>query len=226
MIGLDFNEGDDKPEEVQFDLTWGKYRKEIMNLSNYFLYPQTDTGASIMMSLFQQDKIQDKAIHPIIGMLIKATEVEQALQMESLYFLEKDPEFQRIIIKALSVKIEDLVKSKPSTDQNPYRYYQDFFNKINASFSNLDKTLETTGKPFPNLIGSLLLSFDGAIKGIKYQETPPLNPRLNQWRDKIREGYIRNNETFTNVLSTSRGVKDKFFSYLPTHFRAKYARVT
>src|SRR3989339_1260204 len=103
------------------------------------------------------------ALPYIIGDVIDIIAVQEALNSRGDSIVFTDSTTQRIILRALTINLEDHVRSNlDSTDHAKFGDYQEFYYNYLSSLRELEKRIFAIDKPLPNLGGSLAMAFDRA----------------------------------------------------------------
>ncbi len=131
------------------------------------------------------------ALPYIIGDVIDIIAVQEALNSRGDSIVFTDSTTQRIILRALTINLEDHVRSNlDSTDHAKFGDYQEFYYNYLSSLRELEKRIFAIDKPLPNLGGSLAMAFDRATTKIStINNMPKFASEVEGWQGKFRQYY-------------------------------------
>ena len=199
---------DEFPErpEFQIDPFWAEHRGDIRRVKEAIECPQTEAGKKAWNEVLADPffKVFSR-IHPIYGSLLAVMEYDEiAIERGEENFLGL--ERQRMILRALNLRIEDAVKASfDSSEMKGYKDYRQFLEETVDRFRILDSQIQkgTRGLSFVNSLFSIFIKEVNTLRGNGF------NPRIGDIRVDIANGLSQEDDHFL------RAVLDKMPSEQP-----------
>lgn len=167
---------------LPLDEVWRNHFEKIRNCRKNLQSPLTLEGKKMAQEVYNNPVFSVYTrLQPIFSGLINLVEAEEILGKD---FFD-NPTNQIIVIKALSLLIEDQIKYPHQPNETKkYDDYQQFFNHYLERLKLLEEQIGNSQKP-PNLVNSLIMIFSQRVNELPGVEN--FNINIEEIRRRIRE---------------------------------------
>ncbi len=201
-----FREGEKKhffPEKLSFWLN----REKIYQTKEAISVPNTQAGEEISSEGFRNLTLRHyNRLHPIFNALISLVEYEEISKTENENYFS-NPENQRIILKALGLLAEDVIK-RPYSEQEEKKYddYRPFFDFFLGRLRKLEEQINEKG--LPNFIDSLAIAFGEGV--FQLRRVKNFRIKMEKIRKKITDylPYLKKIENGKIFEEIKRKIKE------------------
>lgn len=181
------SDNEPRPIVLELDSFWQENAGKIRSCQTVIKYPKTLAGENILKdSLINPVFIAYNRLPSIFGSLITLVEYDEIFKKEGIVHFSQ-PENQRLVLRALGLKIEDSIKFPYGPDEKKnYEDLRPFFEGLLKGFRDLDANI-TRGSQSVNFVNLLITVFQQEVNKLKGVDN--FSVKIKEIRKKIC-GYL------------------------------------